>query len=550
MAQAPDAPKNRDDWWRRAVIYQAYIRSFGDGDGDGIGDIAGIQERLPYLAELGIDAIWINPWYRSPMVDGGYDVADYRDIDPLFGTLDDAKSLLSAAHRAGLRVMVDLVPNHSSDQHPWFKAALSASPDSPERGRYMFREGRGPGGSTPPNDWRSAFGGRAWTRVVEADGSPGQWYLHLFAPEQPDFDWTCSDVRAEFLDVLEFWLTHGVDGFRIDVAHGLMKAAGLPDVGYATLGALRNAIAEPQDVEDHPHWDREEVHEIYRDWRRLEDRFPQVCFVGEVVMADVARTARYVRSDELHSAFNFPFLRAGWDAAALHTAIDATIRESAVVGAITTWVLGNHDVTRVATRYADGDPTLGRARAMAATVLMLGLPGGAYIYQGDELGLPEVMDVDPEARQDPIFIRSKGAEVGRDGCRIPLPWSGNEPSFGFSPAATSAPPWLPQPSGWGGFSVEHQSSDPTSTLNLTRAALALRRSHPGLADTTFSWMEDSTRNVLHFARARGVRVLANLGVESVTIPAEARVLLTSAPIDNHVLPPDVACWYEEATSQC
>jgi alpha-glucosidase len=547
MSEARDLPPNRDDWWRRAVIYQVYIRSFRDSSGDGIGDIAGIRDGLPYLVDLGVDAIWINPWYPSPMVDAGYDVADYRDIDPLFGTLDDAESLVDAAHRAGLRVIVDLVPNHSSDQHAWFKAALASPPGSPERRRYMFRDGRGPDGREPPNDWQSAFGGRAWTRVTGGGGEPGQWYLHLFAPQQPDFDWTCPDVQSEFLDILEFWLTLGVDGFRIDVAHGLVKAEGLPDIGYASLGVLRNGIAEPHDVEDHPHWDREGVHEIYRQWRRLERRFPHVCLVGEVVMNDIARAARYVRPDELHSAFNFPFLRSEWDAAAMRTVIDATIREATAVGAITTWVLGNHDVTRVATRYADGSPDVGRARAMAATLLMLGLPGGAYIYQGDELGLPEAVDLDPAVRQDPIFIRSGGAEVGRDGCRIPMPWASNEPTFGFSPVGAAAP-WLPQPGSWAELSVDRQSADPTSPLRLIRAALRLRRSHPGFADTAFTWVEDATRNVLHFARGHGTRVIVNLGQDPIGIPADAQVLLASAPITRHIVPPGAVCWYEVITA--
>ena len=544
MSEVRDAPPNRDDWWRRAVIYQVYIRSFRDGNGDGIGDIAGIREGLPYLVDLGVDAIWINPWYRSPMVDAGYDVADYRDIDPLFGTLEDAASLVAAAHGAGLRVIVDLVPNHSSDQHVWFKAALASPPGSPERCRYIFRDGRGPDGSEPPNDWLSAFGGRAWTRVPGQRGEPGQWYLHLFAPQQPDFDWTCPDVNEEFLDVLEFWLGLGIDGFRIDVAHGLVKAEGLPDIGYASLGVLPNRVAEPHHVEDHPHWDREGVHEIYRRWRHLDRRFPHVCFVGEVVMNDTARTARYVRPDELHSAFNFPFLNADWDAVSLRTVIEATIREATAVGAVTTWVLGNHDVTRAATRYADGDPELGRTSAMAATLLMLGLPGGAYIYQGDELGLPEVTGLDPALRQDPIFLRSRGAVIGRDGCRVPLPWSGNEPPFGFSPAGASAPPWLAQPTSWDEFSVERQLIDPRSPLCLSRAALRLRRSHPGFDDPTFAWVDDVRTDVLHFARAHGVRVIANLGEDPIGIPADARVLLASAPIEREVLPPGGVCWYE------
>lgn len=543
MARERNAPGSPDDWWRRAVIYQVYIRSFADADGDGIGDIAGIRSRLPYLRDLGVDAIWINPWYRSPMVDAGYDVADFRDIDPLFGDLEAATGLIDDAHACGIRVIVDVVPNHVSDRHVWFQAALRSAPGSPERARFIFRDGAGPNGDEPPNDWQSAFGGPAWTRVSEADGSSGQWYLHLFAPQQPDLDWNCPDVDAEFLGILEFWLARGIDGFRIDVAHGLVKADGLPDIGYAYLGVLPNRVAEPHHVEDHPHWDREEVHDIYRRWRRLDDRYPHVTFVGEVVIEDFARTARYVRPDELHSAFNFPFVRAPWDAGALHDVIDDTIREFSAVDAITTWVLGNHDVTRVATRYADGDVEIGRVRALAAHLLMLGLPGGAYIYQGDELGLPEVWEMDPSVRQDPIFLRSGGADVGRDGCRIPIPWTGGGATCGFSPSDATAAPWLPQPDGWGAMSVATQTADPHSPLTITREALHVRRTHQGFADTSLSWVDDGSVDTLHFRRGAGVGVLVNLGKDPVPLPDGAHVLVCSAST-GHTVPPNGACWYE------
>lgn len=545
MSVGAHPPAPHTHWWSKAVIYQVYIRSFTDSDGDGIGDIAGICERLPYLHDLGVDAIWINPWYRSPMVDAGYDVSDYRDIDPLFGTLKDATDLIRAAHHVGLRVIVDVVPNHTSDRHPWFQAALTSAPGSHERSRFIFREGRGPGGTEPPNDWLSAFGGPAWTRIAAADGGPGQWYLHLFTPEQPDLDWTSQEVRDELLSVLEFWLALGVDGFRIDVAHGMIKAPGLPDVGYADLRDLPYGIAEAHDVPDHPHWDREELHDIYRDWHQLTAQYPDVTFVGEIVLKDIARTARYTRPDELHSAFNFPFLRAGWDADALREVIATTIEAFSAVGAISTWVLGNHDVTRVATRYGGGDLELGVRRSMAAHLMMLGLPGGAYIYQGDELGLPEVLDIDPDARQDPIFTRSGGAVVGRDGCRIPLPWTEHGPSFGFSPDAASAEPWLPLPADWGSFSVQAQDPDPAAPLTLIRQALSIRASHPGFADASFAW-SPSAPAVLHFTRASGVGVVANLGQDPIAMPEYTQILATSQPLIDGMLPPDATCWYTAA----
>jgi len=339
-------------WWRSAVIYQVYIRSFADGDGDGLGDIAGIRSRLPYLADLGVGAIWINPWYPSPMADAGYDVSDYRAVEPRFGTLADAEALIAEAHEHGLRVLLDIVPNHTSDQHPWFRAALAAAPGSRERDRYVFRRGRGADGELPPNDWKSAFGGSAWARVTE----PGEWYLHLFAPEQPDVNWEHPDVRAEFEATLRFWFDRGVDGFRIDVAHSLIKEEGLPDVGDLEWRMARvevdGALVRPEWV-PHPHWDRDEVHDVYRQWRAVADSYedPRV-FVAEAWVDEPERLARYVRADELHTAFNFSYLTCPWLAPALRRTIDETLAEHAAVGAPPTWVLSNHDVARHVSRYA------------------------------------------------------------------------------------------------------------------------------------------------------------------------------------------------------
>jgi alpha-glucosidase len=524
-------------WWRDAVIYQIYVRSFADSDGDGVGDLPGIRSRLPHVRELGVDAIWLNPFYPSPQADAGYDVTDYRDVDPMFGTLTDLDELVHDAHQSGLRVIVDLVPNHTSSEHAWFRAALAAAPGSPERARYIFRDGRGAGGDAPPNDWGSNFGGRGWTRVTEPDGTPGQWYLHLFTPEQPDLDWTNHEVRAEFESILRFWLDRGVDGFRIDVAHGLAKDPEMPDLAgsYDVSGPA---------LEGHPHWDQDEVHDVYRGWRRVIDSYPgDRTFVAEVWVQSPERLALYLRPDELHTAFNFSFLLAPWDADGLRTAIDQSMGALAEVGAPPTWVLSNHDVVRHVTRYGGGE--LGLRRARAAALLMFALPGGAYVYQGEELGLPEVTDLPDEARQDPTFLRTGGAEGGRDGCRIPMPWSGREPPFGFGPSGDT---WLPQPAEWAELTVERQASDPSSMLMLYRTALRLRRELPALGDGQLAWLEAGP-DVLAFRREPGFVCVVNLGdkpadVPEGLLPNGAVVALASGPIDaDGRVPGTAAVWY-------
>ena len=268
-----------------------YIRSFADADGDGLGDVEGMRSRLPYLAELGVDAVWINPWYPSPQADGGYDVADYRDVEPAFGTLDEGQRFIDDAHAHGIRVILDIVPNHTSDQHAWFVAALAAGPGSRERARYIFRPGRGADGDLPPNDWEATFGGPAWERITEPDGTPGEWYLHLFAVEQPDLNWDNREVRDEFLDILRFWFERGVDGFRIDVAHGLVKDPALPD-----LDLPEDHTPVVADRLDHPFWDRPGVHDVYREWREVADSFdPPRIFVAEAWVA-ISRASRCVSS--------------------------------------------------------------------------------------------------------------------------------------------------------------------------------------------------------------------------------------------------------------
>jgi alpha-glucosidase len=539
-------------WWKSAAIYQLYVRSFADGDGDGIGDLAGARAHLPYLAALGIDAIWFNPWYPSPMADAGYDIADYRSIDPVFGTLADADALISEAHAHGIRIIVDVVPNHSSDRHPWFVAALAAGPGSAARERFWFRPGRGVSGELPPNNWQSIFGGPGWTRVTEPDGSPGEWYLHLFAPEQPDFNWACADVRRDFEDVLRFWFARGVDGIRIDSAALLCKDAALPDV---------SGLEPPGPA--HPYTDRDEVHEIYQSWRAIADEEPGRMLIGEVWLPDAARLARYVGPGELHTVFNFPYLNCPWDAASLRQVIDGTL---ALADAPATWVLSNHDVDRVVSRYGRSDTAfdldrrpyfhgfpvdlaLGTRRARAAALLTMALPGAVYIYQGEELGLWEVQDIPDELRQDPIWARTGGADPGRDGSRVPLPWSGTEPPFGFSPAGAAAGPWLPQPKEWRDLTVAAETANPGSMLRLYREALRIRRSAPAFGETPLTW-RSSADGVLTFDRhgagepeeGGAVRCIANLSAVPVGLPPQAEVLLASGPVDGGLLPPDTTAW--------
>ena len=559
MSDAASALARDDSWWRTAVVYQVLPRSFADGDGDGDGDLAGLRARLPHLAALGVDAVWVNPWYASPMVDAGYDVADYRAVDPRYGTLAQAEAFVAEAHALGLRVLLDVVPNHTSDAHPWFRAALAG--DAAARSRYLFRPGRGPGGEQPPNDWDSSFRGPAWTRTADpATGEPGDWYLHLFAPEQPDLDWSNDDVRAELLDVLRSWFDLGVDGFRVDVAHGLAKAPGLPDA----LGADRRTQA-------HPGWDQDEVHEVYRAWRALADSYdPPRVFVAEAWVARPERLPLYVRPDELHAAFAFEPLHVAWREAPWRAVVERELAFSALSGAPSSWVLTNHDVVRQVTRYAREQPeekgsneeerarwphsrpdlALGRDRARAAHLLVAALPGVLYLYLGEELGLPEVEDLPAGARVDPIFSRSAGTDPGRDGCRVPLPWSGDAPPYGFSPEGAGAPPWLPQPQGWGPLTAEAQERDPASVLHLYRASLALRRRLLATAGPLV-W-EDAPAGVLAFHRDAGDGDAVHCWVafdEAARLPEGAQVLLASrAEVSaTGVLPPDTTAWWRRGS---
>lgn len=534
-------------WWRDAVLYQIYPRSFADSNGDGIGDIPGITARLDHIAALGVSGVWLSPFYPSPWADGGYDVADFRGVDPALGTLHDFDAMVREAHRRRLKVMIDIVPNHTSEAHPWFEEALAAGPGSSARERYIFREGRGENGEEPPTNWRSTFGGPAWSRAAD-----GQWYLHMFAPEQPDLNWDDDRVREEFRGILRFWADRGVDGFRIDVAYALVKDLEEPlrDLVPVEGGRFEDILANP----DHPLLDRPGVHEVYRDWRRVLSKYnPPRATVAEVWLPS-DRRVRYTRPDELDQAFNFEFLETEWDADSYRRIIDASLRDARSVGTVPTWVIGNHDVVRPvsvlslpqgtdqrAWLLSDGhDPepdfALGERRARALALLKLALPGSAYVYQGEELGLPEVADLPTDALEDPRWANSGHTDKGRDGCRVPLPWTTTGPSFGFGPDGS----WLPQPSWWGRYSVEAQASEPGSMLRLYQKVLSLRQNCA--VDEEVRWDPHLDQGpVLAFWRGGYVLVMVNTGEEPVPLP-DAEVMVASTTLEDHVLPGNAAVW--------
>lgn len=517
-------------WWQDAVIYQVYPRSFADGDGDGVGDLAGLLTRLPYIASLGVDGIWMTPFQPSPQVDQGYDVSDYCGVDPLFGTMEQLDQLLEAAHTLGLRIFLDVVPNHCSSEHPLFQAAVAAGPGSPERA--MFHFANGPDGDTPPNNWQSVFGGSAWHRMNPGSDTDQEWYLHLFSPQQPDWNWRNPAVGDYFEGVLRFWFDKGVDGLRIDVAHALFKADGLPDA--ANANSVVDGLRSNPQVSD-----QEEVHEVYRRWRRIADSYsPGRVLVGEVNL-DPHRAARYTRHDEMHQAFAFAFVKLGWDAeawAAVGTELEAARREH---GAPPTWALENHDIVRSATRFGGGDRGFFRARA--GLLAILGLPGGAFIYQGQELNLPEV-DVPLDARVDPMWARGG---VSRDGARVPLPWTAApDNTFGFSPTG-AVEPWLPTPTDWGTRSVEANLKNENSTLHLTIEALQLRKqlTEKGILspDDGGTWRVDDG-GLLICQRGEQFVVAVAMGDEPTHLP-DGQVVLTSSPLTPEgFLPPDAAAW--------
>jgi alpha-glucosidase len=510
-------------WWRDAVIYQVYPRSFKDSNGDGVGDIRGVIQGLPYLSSLGIDAIWLSPFYKTPNKDGGYDVADPRDVDPSFGTLKDAEELINEAHNFGIKVIFDIIPNHFSSDHVWFKAALASAPGSPERARFHFYDGRGVDGNEPPNNWNSLFNGAAWTRVTETDGKPGQWYLHLFDSSQPDLNWENPEVMDDFKKTLRFWLDRGVDGFRIDVAHGLAKDQILkdhraPDALTRALRVDSRGMSKEERVSllsDMPFFDRDGVHDIYKEWRKVLDEYSgERMAVAEAYIYPTSRLTRYVRPGELHQVFNFDFLLIDWDAQAIKESITRVISELSDVGAPPTWALDNHDSPRVVSRLQD--PI--KARALA--LITHALPGSIYIYQGEELGLPDG-ELQLSDRQDPAFIRSGGIDLGRDGARVPLPWKAREKNFGF----TTGTPWLPMMDQYKKHSMDLQDEDGNSFLNLYRTSLALRKRHLGLGgDSEISWHE-SPEGIIYFSRPNKLVVLANTTNNSIDVNIHAAAIL-------------------------
>jgi alpha-glucosidase len=468
-------------------------------------------------------------------------------------------------------VIIDIVPNHSSSDHVWFQEALAAGPGSAERARYLFRDGTGENGELPPNNWESIFGGPAWERVTEAGGRPGQWYLHLFDKSQPDFDWENPWVREQFRGILRFWLDRGVDGFRVDVAHGMIKEAGLPDYtppahagsmgGTATPTLETGGIPLEPEIAAHassepptpPYFAQDGVHEIYRDWHRVLEEYPgDRVLCGEAWVEPLDKLARWVRPDEMQQTFNFAYLETPWNAAALRSVIDDSIAAFSSVGAPSTWVLSNHDVVRHATRLAlhgenlQGhgigpktkglpDPVFALHRARAATALMLALPGSSYLYQGEELGLPEAIDLPDDARQDPTWFRTNGERYGRDGCRVPIPWDGDQPSYGFGPGSAS---WLPQPASWATYTRSSQEGVAGSTLTMYQDALELRRRYD-LAFENPQWI-DVGADTLAF-RSGAVTVVVKFGAAPVALP-EGEIVLASGVLDGRTLPTDTTVW--------
>lgn len=535
------------DWWRQAVVYQIYPRSFSDSNADGIGDLKGMISKADYLSSLSIDAVWLSPFYPSALADGGYDVADYRDVDPRIGTLEQFDELVEALHQRGIRIFVDIVPNHSSDQHIWFQQALRSPRGSAERARYIFRDGRGVDGELPPSDLSSHFGPEGWTRTPD-----GQWYLHLFTKEQPDFDWSNPEVREDFLKTLKFWSDRGVDGFRIDVAHALIKDLDpLPSRSSYDLEVMKDDGSDPL-------FDRDEVHEVYKTWRKLFNEYDPPRVAVAEAWVHPHRRPPYASLDGLGQAFNFDLLTAKWEARTFRQVIDKNLQFAQQTGSSTTWVMSNHDVIRHVTRlvipagkdgvtFADEnnwyvknrlDPKLdlekGLARAKAATLTMLALPGSSYLYQGEELGLPDVLDIPSEQMQDPQWFRGEGKFKSRDGCRVPLPWEPSGSSFGFGGGGSH----LPQPSWFGEYSVTVQEQQPESTLSLYRRALALRKQLQG--EEVLNWL-DSPEGTMAFERPGSWVCFTNFSDEPVAIPA-GEVLVSSVPVTAGLLPANSAVW--------
>ena len=575
-------------WWRSASVYQLYVRSFADANGDGIGDLAGITQRLDHVKSLGVDAIWLNPCFPSPQRDHGYDVSDYFAIEPAYGDLAAFDELVARAHALGLRVLLDVVPNHCSRDHQWFLDALAGKPGSPERARFWFRPGRGLDGSQPPNNWKAIFGGSAWTRITEADGSPGEWYLGVFTPDQPDWNFSEPSVVDHFDRMLRFWFDRGVDGFRADAVIYLGKVDGLPDANEADVESPLNPMYTYVASQ----------HDVWRRWRALVDdceieQGRELLLVAEAFSpSNPSLMLEYANPTEFHQTFAFDLMLAPWRSDAMRNVITSTLEALAPAGLLPAWTLNNHDTQRTATRYGrndvveiggfhDGvfrissaplDAALGQRRARAATALLLALPGCVYLYAGEELGLPEVLDLPDAARQDPVFHNSNGESLGRDGCRIPLPWtidSGN--SFGFT--SDQAPierqvesgaavdldfareertvdgvrSWLPQPHDWGSWSLEQQTAEAHSALSLYRAAGRLRRDLEDLQSDSLEWIDGLTLDFLAFRRGDVVVAFNPTGIPfelPEDLVGDCEVVLSSLHdhIDPTTVPANTTLW--------
>ncbi len=530
--------------WRNAVIYQVYPKSFVDTNGDGIGDIEGLIKGLPYLSSLGVDTLWVTPFFASPMHDGGYDVRDYRDVDPMFGTLEDAERFVRAGHDHGLRIVLDLVANHCSNEHPWFQMALASPDGSPERDRFYFLNGRGEGGDLPPTDWISAFGGPAWTRTLNADGSPGQWYLHLFDSTQPDLNWKNPQVQAEFDDVLRFWFDRGVDGFRLDAIPAIGKDDDFRDVGFESHDRFLPELWGPT-----PFWDADGVHDVLKRWRRVGQEYsPERFFVGEVIVGSTESLAKYIRHDELQSVFSIELAKLPWDARQFQSTIIDILDSLPLGDSWLTWTLASHDETRTVTRFAPQvevggvitrDFEVGRQRSRAAYLLVLSLPGAACLYQGEEMGLAQVEHIPDELMQDPIYLRTGDQSLSRDGCRVPLPWTTTGPSLGFSSVGHS---WLPVPPEWSALSVESQLDDEGSFVQLISSALRVRPLVTSRLSPVVSW-DDSSPGVVILQRGEGFRCVVNFSGEPWRIDDRDQVIVASGPLgSDRTLAPNQAVW--------
>ena len=524
MAMAAEGARTTE-WWRDAVGYEVYIRSFADGDDDGVGDLAGLTERLDHLAWLGVDVVWVTPFYPSPMVDFGYDVSDYCDVHPLFGDLDDFDRLIAKADSLGLRVVIDVVPNHSSDQHPWFQAARS-SPDAPERDYYHWRDGTPDG--PPFNNWIGMFGGSAWSY----DDVAAQQFLHLFLPEQPDLNWANPAVNDEFDRILRFWLDRGVSGFRIDVAHAMAKDPQLRDnpVLYEIDGTEHRWVQFDSLRHDHDIL-QPEAHDIFRRWRKIVEEYDAV-LIGETYVLDPDDFGSLLPGDGLHVGFWFKTMHVEWDATAIRESLAAPLEAANTpVG----WVQASHDDPRPPTRFGGG--AIGRDRSLALSTLLLALPGMPFLYQAEELAIPDGV-VPPERKSDPVG--GDDVDAGRDGCRTPVPWS-LEPGEGFS---RTAEPWLPSSHDTVDQTVAGQQADPDSPLHRVRRLIEVRR---GLdRDAVVEWIDCDDRLVRY--RRGGHEVVANIGRSPIGIDAPATTIAFSSldlarigeQADRHELGPDEA----------